>query len=276
MKLSMSYILILLGLSLIVLLAFSCKSKQKAISQQEVISQQEAISQQIIQKDLTAAQIRDLPKVLEYSKSPCYGTCPHFTMSVYEGGWTIFEGKQHTAKEGTTIVQLTADQLATLRQQFQAADLWSCEKSYGDRIMDIPTTTVHYFEDQRDRSVQWKMRQPAQLQTLDSQLMELVYAQGWVKKRTTAKDRSLQEVPEVIIDNELIIQIKDKMDAKEWASQYKEYGLQLKKPISRTANMHLFTFDTKLIDSDKMMEMILADKQVSRAEFNKRLQQRTR
>jgi len=258
------------GLSLIVLLAFSCKSKQKAITQQE------AIAQPIVQKELTAAQIRDLPKILDYSKSPCYGMCPHFTMSVYEGGWTIFEGKQHTAKEGTSIIQLTAAQLSTLIQQCKTADLWSCEKSYGDRIMDLPTTTVHFFEGKRDKSVQWKMRHPEQLKTLDSQLMELVYAQAWVKKRTTAKDRSQQEVPEVIIDNELIVQIKDKMEATEWAAKYKEYDLQLKKPISRSANMHLFIFDTKLVDSEKMMEMILADKQVSRVEFNKRLQQRTR
>ena len=268
MKLSMSYILIIVGLSLIALLAFSCKSKQKAITQQQV--------QPVVQNSLTAAQIRDLPKVLEFSKSPCYGTCPHFTMSVHEGGWTIFEGKQHTAKEGTSIVQLSAEQLTTLKQQCKTADLWSCEKSYGDRIMDLPTTTVHFFDDKGDRSVQWKMRHPAQLQTLDSQLMEFVYGQAWVKKRKTAKERGLEETPEVIIDNELIVQIKNKMEAKEWAAKYKSYGLQLKKPISRSANMHLFTFDTTLIDAEKMMEMMLADKQVSRVEFNKRLQQRTR
>ena len=267
MKSSMSYILTLVGISLIALLAFSCKSKQKAITQQ---------AQQVVQKDLTAAQIRELPKVLDYSKSPCYGTCPHFTMSVYEGGWTIFEGKQHTAKEGTSIIQLSAEQLAMLKQQCQTADLWSLEKSYGDRIMDLPTTTVHFFDDKGDKTVQWKMRHPEQLKTLDSQLMELVIAKGWVQKRKTAKERSQQETPEVVIDNELIIQIRDKMDATEWANKYKEYGLQLKKPISRSANMHLFIFDTSLIDSDKMMGIVLADKQVARAEFNKRLQQRTR
>lgn len=267
MKSSMSYILTLVALSLIVLVAFSCKSKQKAITQPV---------QQVVQKDLTAAQIRNLPKILEYSKSPCYGTCPHFTMSVHEGGWTIFEGKQHTVKEGTAIVQLSTEQLANLQQQCQAADLWSCEKSYGDRIMDLPTTTVYFFDNKREKTVQWKMRHPAQLQTLDSQLMDLVIAQGWLKKRETAKERSQQAIPEVIIDNELIVQIKDKLEAKEWAAKYATYGLQLKKPISRSANMHLFIFDTTLIDSEKMMEIVLADKQVARAEFNKRLQQRTR
>ena len=265
MKSIMSYIFALLGLVLVATVTFSCKTKQKA-----------QVSE-VIKKNLTAAEIQQLPKLLEYSKSPCYGTCPHFTMTVYQDGWTVFEGKRFTEKEGIATLQLNPEQLQTLLDHCKAADIWSTEKAYGMRIQDLPTTTVHLYEGDREKSVQWKMRQPDRLKTLDGQLMQLVTDQGWVAKRERSKDRSKKEaMPDITIDNELIVQIRDKIEGTDWALTYKEYGMQLKKPISKMANMYLFTFDTKTIASEKMLELVSADKNVARVEFNKRMQQRTR
>jgi len=234
------------------------------------------MAQQAIQKDLTEAEIRQLPKVLEYSKSPCYGFCPHFDMTIYEGGWTIFEGKQHTAKQGIAILKLEKQQLDQMMQQCQEADIWSAEASYGMRIQDLPTTTVHLFEGKKDKTVQWRMRHPERLKQLDGQLMAFITGQGWVAPREeVAKDRASNR-EEVKIDNELIIQLRDKLEGTVWVEKYKEYGMHLKKPISKLANMYLFVYDTKLISADKMLEIIQADEKVARAEFNKRLQSRTR
>jgi len=105
---------------------------------------------------------------------------------------------------------------------------------------------------------------------------ETATKQGWVAPRETAKDRDNSDRKEVRIDNELIIQLRDKLDGTTWAEKYKEYGLHLKKPISKLANMYLFTYDTLLIDADEIMELVQKDEKVARAEFNKRLQSRTR
>lgn len=264
MKLSMSNLLILVGIVVVAVVAFSCKSKEKAMVQQAV------------KKELTAEEIRQLPKILEYSKSPCYGFCPHFNMTVYEGGWAIFEGKRHTAKQGIAIVQLDKMQVEEMMQQCQQADLWSAEASYGMRIQDLPTTTVHLFEGGKEKTVQWRMRHPERLKRLDGQLMELVTKQGWVTPVDVAKDRAERNRQEVKIDNELIIQLRDKLEGTVWVEKYKEYGMHLKKPISKLANMYLFIYDTKLISADKMLKIIQADEKVARAEFNKRLESRTR
>jgi len=148
MKLYLSNLLILLVVLFIASVAFSCKSKKRAIAAQEVV-----------EKNLTEEEIRQLPKLLEYSKSPCYGFCPHFNMSVYEGGWTIFEGKRYTEKAGIAIMKLSKGQLDTMMMQCAQADIWSADKSYGMRIQDLPTTTVQLFQDGKDKSVQWRMRQ---------------------------------------------------------------------------------------------------------------------
>lgn len=263
MKTSMSYILPTIAI-LLILLTFSCKSKQKA----------QATS--VIKKELTEQEVRTLPKIIEYSKSPCYGRCPTFKMTVYQDGWTIFEGKRFTIVEDTLVMQLTPAQLATLTEQCDKADFWTAEKSYGMRIQDLPTTTVHLYEEGKDKTIQWRARQPERLKNFDKQMMGFVIEQGWVAPRKRSDKRKREVLPDVIIDNELIIQIEDTKEATEWALQYKEYGMQLKKPISKLANMYLFTFDVNTIDSKKMLALMKEDKTVKRVEFNKRMQKRTR
>lgn len=263
MKISISYILPIVGI-LLMLLAFSCKSKQQV----------QAVS--MIKKDLTEQEVRSLPKIMEYSKSPCYGRCPTFKMTVHEDGWTIFEGKRFTLVEDTVVVQLTPAQLTTLTQQCNTADIWTAEKAYGMRIQDLPTTTLHLYEEGKDKKIQWRARQPERLKNFDKQMMGLVVEQGWVAPRKGADKRKREVTPDVIIDNELIIQIEDTKEATEWALQYKEYGMQLKKPISKLANMYLFIFDVDTIDSKKMLALMKEDKSVKRVEFNKRMQKRTR
>ncbi len=263
MKISISYIFPIVGI-LLILLAFSCKSKQKA----QVAP--------MLKKELTEQEVRALPKIIAYSKSPCYGRCPTFKMTVYQDGWTIFEGKRFTIVEDTLVMQLTPAQLATLTEQCDQADIWTAEKSYGMRIQDLPTTTVHLYGEGKDKTIQWRARQPERLKKFDKQMMGFVIEQGWVAPRKGSDKRKREVLPDVIIDNELIIQIEDTKEATEWALQYKEYGMQLKKPISKLANMYLFTFDVAAIDSKKMLALMKEDKSVKRVEFNKRMQQRTR
>ena len=264
MKSSMSYLIILLGLSLLAVFVFSCKSKEKALTQQN------------LQKNLTEEEIRQLPKLLSYSKSPCYGYCPHFDMTVYEGGWTIFEGKRYTATSGTAIFKMSEEQLDTMLQQCHQADIWSAEAAYGMRVQDLPTTTVHVYEKNRDKAVQWRMRHPDRLQQLDKQLMAFVTAQGWVTPRKISKNEAGDKRSEAIIDNELIVQLRDKLDGTNWVEKYAKYGMHLKKPISKLANMYLFIFDTESIGAEEMLEIVLKDENEARAEFNKRLQSRSR
>jgi len=246
------------------LIVFSCKSKEKAIVQQ------------ITQKDLSEEEIRKLPKLLSYSKSPCYGLCPHFDMTVYEGGWTIFEGKRHTATKGIAIMKMEEEQLKTVLQQCNEADVWSADKAYGMRVQDLPTTTLHLYEKERDKAVKWRMRQPERLKKLDKQLMTFLTQQGWLAPIAKPKKEENTNRSETTIDNELIVQLRDKLEGEVWVEKYKKYGMHLKKPISKLANMYLFVFDTELVSSEEMLELILKDEKVARAEFNKQLQSRTR
>ena len=172
-------------------------------------------------------------------------------------------------------MKMEEEQLKTMLQQCSEADIWSADKAYGMRVQDLPTTTLHLYEKERDKAVKWRMRQPERLKNLDKQLMTFLTQQGWLAPITKPRKENSNR-SETTIDNELIVQLRDKLEGEVWVEKYKKYGMHLKKPISKLANMYLFVFDTELVGSEEMLELILKDEKVARAEFNKQLQSRTR
>lgn len=248
-----------------VLFLSSCKSSKKTL----VPTVQEAV------KPLTQTDIQALPKVLEFSKSACRGTCPYFNLTVYQDGHLVFEGKRHTLQEGIATDKLTKEEFAQLQMHCEAADLWNRQPAYGMNVMDIPTTTVHFYEGGKDKEVKWRLRAPEQLPTLSNQIMELIYARNWVERNDRNKEKGIK-LPAQAIENEVIIQFKEKIDAEAWCKQYERYGLLSKKALSTTTPIYLMSFDTGKMAPDKMLEIINNDEKVATAEFNKRMGTRGR
>ncbi len=232
---------------------FSCKSSQKALSQQE---------------------IQDLPKVLEYARSACFGKCPHFDLSIHENGWMIFDGKRFTKQEGIAIDKLSKEELTQLIADCRAADLWKYQSEYGMNVSDLPTISIHFFEKEKDKKVKWKMRAPTALPTLSNKIMQLVYARDWVEN-TRKNDKGIA-LPEGVIENELIVQFKDKIEASQWAQKYERFGLKVKKSLSTLSHIYLLSYDTGKMPPDRMLAMIKKDEEVATAEFNKRMETRSR
>ncbi len=241
-------IAIALAISLVILM--SCKTSNKVLSQ---------------------AQIEELPKVLEYSKSGCRGKCPIFDFTVYEGGHIVFNGKAFTKYEGQATDKLTKEEYAALQANCKKADLWQKQAEYGMNIMDIPTTTLHFYEKDREKKIQWRMRAPQALPDLSNEIVQLLIDRGWIEE---LKKETGIRMPSGAISNEIIVQFKEETEIKRWCKQYAQYDMQLKRGISKKT--FLVNFDTGKMPPDKMLEMVRNNVEVMTAEFNKRMKTRMR
>lgn len=244
MKLTILFAILLIG-SLIFL--NSCKTTQKVLTKEEVTA---------------------LPKVLEYKKGGCRGKCPIFDLTVYEGGWMIFNGKMWTKQEGEATSQLTEEEFATLQADCQKANLWNKKPAYGMNIMDAPTTTIHFYEKNRDKEIKWRIRAPEELPTLSGKIMQIIIDRGWVeglKKDTAAR------MPAGAITDEIIVQFKEKLNAKEWCTNYALYGLKVERTLSTMTPLYLLKFDAERTPPNKMLQIIKRSNKVASAEFNKRM-----
>ncbi len=225
------------------------------------------------QKALTQEEVQALPKVLEYSRTGCRGKCPAFDFTVYQDGWAIFNGKRYTKHEGEATTQLSKEEFAQLQANCQKANLWDLQPAYGMNVMDIPTTTIHFYEKDRDKKVAWRMRAPKGLPTLSNEICQILYNRGWLE---TVKKEKEMSMPVGAIHNEIIVQFNEKVNTDKWCAQYERFGLTKKKALSTLTPLYLFQFDTGKMSPDRMLEMIKRDKKVTSAEFNKRMETRSR
>lgn len=96
--------------------------------------------------------------LLTLDRSPCFGTCPSYHLTVFEDGRVVYAGRSYVAVEDTVRAQISEAKVERLAEQFRAADFFSYRRSYtGEpecslRATDHPTVRTSFrWEGQRQR-----------------------------------------------------------------------------------------------------------------------------
>lgn len=79
----------------------------------------------------------------------------------------------------------------------------------------------------------------------------------------------------VFIKNEIIVQLKKGVTPRQLVAAHEKYKLETMKAVVKITNMWLFTYDTKLIDPDKLLKILRDSELTIEAEFNKNLNRRS-
>jgi hypothetical protein len=74
-----------------------------------------------------------------------------------------------------------------------------------------------------------------------------------------------------LIKNEIIVQLKKDIAPRELTTAHEKYKLEMKKAVSKITNLWLFTYDTELIQPEKMLQMLKTSELTVNAEYNKKL-----
>jgi len=83
-------------------------------------------------------------------------------------------------------------------------------------------------------------------------------------------------MPAGAILDEIIVQFAEKLDAKEWCTNYALYGLKVERTLSTLTPLYLLKFDAERTPPNKMLQIIKKSKKVASAEFNKRMKTSSR
>lgn len=80
------------------------------------------------------------------SKGPCRGTCKVYDFSVDQTGKAYFKGIRNTENTGEFSAQLSANQLANLRAEIQAANKEALQKEYPLNMADMQKVSLQIEE----------------------------------------------------------------------------------------------------------------------------------
>ncbi len=228
----------------------------------------------IINSCSTVKMEKDLQKaspVIVYSKGPCFGKCPIYTMTIYNTGMAKFKGRRYTNKNGTHEKTLDKKTYVNLVKLFRKNRFWRFENTYGMDLVDAPSTTITFSDKGKIKTVKGKSQFPEKLKEIMTALDNIVNSkEGWIM----TEKPNIVERNEEIIENQIIIKSGDGMIMSRWLQKYKKYGVRLMKRIGDNNEYWLIRFDKNKINPKEMLKMIQDDKNVADAEFNKKVSER--
>jgi len=220
----------------------------------------------------TSSKLEEVDKIVALNQGPCFGRCPIYTLTVYQKGLVTYEGERNTDRLGKHFKEISQEQYEAILQLCEAIKWEQLQRAYSSPYPDLPTIKITYFGNQEAKAVIGKGPdgRPEKVIELQDKLMAIAQnAKGW-EQQDGAKDN----LPGNVIADEIIVQFDRDLDAKAWAQEFSDQGLQVIRSLSPSGQYWLMSYDRNRIAPQEMLRQLRQHPDVFGAEFNKRLEQR--
>ncbi len=118
--------------------------------------------------------------VIDYRRTPCFGTCPIFQFTVYSNGQATYEGKNFVDLIGTYRAQASADQIASILAVANKIHFFDYNEVYDNPgVTDLPSVHVSLQGKHGLKSVKSRYQGPKELKQLTEQLDALIKTLHW-------------------------------------------------------------------------------------------------
>jgi hypothetical protein len=79
---------------------------------------------------------------LSMERTPCFGKCPNYKITIMNTGKVTYEGIQFTDKIGLYSKQLSSKQLSQIQKRMEDINLFEMNSKYDSNITDIPAVAL--------------------------------------------------------------------------------------------------------------------------------------
>lgn len=94
-------------------------------------------------------------------RTPCFGKCPNYTVTIDRTGRAAYEGKRFAEREGSFTGQVSPDVMARLVERAQEIGFFNFKDVYDGQVTDLPSTIIRVNADGKDKTVKGRYQSPA-------------------------------------------------------------------------------------------------------------------
>ncbi|MCK4853144.1 MAG: hypothetical protein KAT31_02755 [Bacteroidales bacterium] len=127
--------------------------------------------------------ITDEDMLIELKRTPCYGSCPVYTLKIDKNGKGLFDGVENVEKIGRFSFSFSHDELVELEDAFLQVDFYQLRNIYDAQVSDLPTTYITYNKDGNRKKIMDYYGAPEELRTLENRIQTLVFSKKMRKIR---------------------------------------------------------------------------------------------
>lgn len=134
------------------------------------------------------AQTPEEEPVITLERTSCLGTCPIYSVQIFEDGKVVYEGKQFVAVEGRQVSKIPSEKVQELVHKFLKIDYFSLEDKYetikktdGTETMafDLPATYTSLRMGSKKKKVKDYFGTPDRLRELENEIDRTVNFHQW-------------------------------------------------------------------------------------------------
>ncbi len=108
-----------------------------------IVSSCKLTSTTYFSKSLNSEELStDKTKIISLEKKACFGTCPIFSINIFNNGEVIYYGKKFVKKLGNLNLELNQKEINKILNKAKEINFNNLKSEYTDNISDLPTTYV--------------------------------------------------------------------------------------------------------------------------------------
>jgi len=222
--------------------------------------------------------------VLGLKKEAVSGPYSVYDLFIYPNGYAVYEGFVNVEKFGLYAKKMTKQEIKSLTDEFEKSDFFGYKDQYSIPSPDLPVITLIYNKEKgRTKKVVGSIDRPRKLTELQVLLEQIAKSGDMIKIEEYEIQRKSQEVqeemivePEYKILSEIIIETASSIFMAQWMKKYSEYDVRLVTKISDELNLWVISYNTGIISPNEMLDLLNADSEIKKAEFNKKISSRNR
>jgi Domain of unknown function (DUF6438) len=126
-------------------------------------------------------------------RTPCFGTCPVYTVAITRGGEVTFSGKRHVAQTGQATATIPAELVDSLVAELEAAGYFRFADAYvmdspacGMYATDSPTVITSATREGETKTIRHDRgcsAAPPELSQLEQRIDEVAGTGRWIGRR---------------------------------------------------------------------------------------------
>jgi hypothetical protein len=135
------------------------------------------------------ADVSSPTPVVTLERTPCFGTCPVYTVSISESGTVRFLGRNHVGKQGEATAEIPRATVDSLLRQLEAGGYFDFADAYvmdspacGQYATDSPTVITSATVGGRSKAIRHDygcFAAPAELARLERMIDEVAGTSRW-------------------------------------------------------------------------------------------------
>jgi hypothetical protein len=113
-------------------------------------------------------------------RTPCFGFCPDYSLTIFGNGTVIYEGRNFVETTGQKVTTISREDVRMLVNEFYEIDYFSLKDEYTDQVTDLPTTTTSIRIDGRFKQVVDYYGAPEHLRNLEDTIDDVTKSYVWI------------------------------------------------------------------------------------------------